>query len=50
MGNKYTVEAGMGNMTEIYYGTEWLVIALWRLYSIELDPANRIYWKRLKIS
>lgn len=29
MGSEYTVTAGKGNNAYYYFGTKWLVIALW---------------------
>ena len=48
MGNKYTIIAGKGNDVCYYYGTEWLVIALWKLWAINIDKKD-IFWKELKI-
>ncbi len=31
MGNKYTVEAGSFGKVELYYGTEYLIVALYFL-------------------
>ena len=48
MGNKYTVEAGKGNYSSVYYGTEWLIIALIKLWFIKLDNKD-IFWKRITV-
>ena len=49
MGNKYTVEAGTGNKTVIYYGTEWLLLALFKMHTIHLDQEHTLYWKRITV-
>ena len=49
MGNKYTVTAGIGNKDVEYHGTEWLVVALWKLYWIKVDK-KEVYWKQLLIN
>jgi len=48
MGNKYTVTAGIGDEIVLYYGTEWLVLALFVLFKIKLNKET-IYWKKLKV-
>jgi len=48
MGNKYTVTAGISSMSHYCYGTEWLLVALWKLYTIKIDN-KKIYWKQLQI-
>ena len=48
MGNKYTVEAGRGNYIEIQFGTEWFIVALFKLFSISVNNRT-IYWKRLNV-
>jgi len=49
MGNTYTVTSGCGTSLEHYYGTEWLVVALFYLYKIKIDH-NKVYWKKLQIN
>ena len=49
MGNKYTVEAGNGKDLKIYHGTEWLVVALYKLWTIKMHGTPYIYWKRLTV-
>lgn len=48
MGNKYTVEAGKSNYIEIQFGTEWFIIALLKLFTINVNNRT-IYWKRLTV-
>ena len=48
MGNTYTIEAGTGNTVKYYYGTESLVVALWKLWRVNKNRKD-VYWKQLKI-
>jgi len=53
MGSKYTVTAGIGNRVKYYYGTEYLVIALYKLWKIRVTfklGVDTIYWKQLQIN
>jgi hypothetical protein len=48
MGNKYTVEAGQGNSIKTYYGTEWLIVALVKLWLLKIDNKD-VFWKRITV-
>jgi len=48
MGNRYTVEAGVGVKSSVWFGTEYLVVALLKLWSIKID-GKTVYWKKLTI-
>ena len=49
MGNKYTVRAGCGNKIEYYFGTEWLFIALFKLWRVKIDK-EKIFWKQVQVN
>ena len=47
MGYKYTIQAGVSDSILVEYGSEYLVIALWKYLTIKVDNKT-IFCKTLK--
>jgi len=50
MSKKYVVTTGDGHRIGEHYYTDWLVLAVWRLWRIKLDGQNRLVWKQLRVN
>ena len=47
MGNKYTIYFMKGNVAVVTIGTEFLIVALWELFTHKCPDQH--YWKKLEI-